>query len=765
MEHKVQVVSHYEILEELGGGGMGVVCKARDLELDRIVAVKFLPFHVETSEAQKKRIIQEAKAASALDHPNICTIHEIGSTPDGQMFIVMAYYEGQTLKQKIHRGRLELVESVDIAMQVAQGLAKVHARGIFHRDIKPANLIVTNDGIVKILDFGLAKLSDASTQTNAETPVGTLVYMSPEQVVGETDQSTDLWSLGVVLYEMLTGRHPFLADGERTTIHQILHERPPKIALLRPDVPAALERVITRALEKDRSRRYVRAEDLLEDLRDARRTSLDLVSGPDASARQTAARVPSIVVLPFANLSPEPEAEYFSDGLAEELIYALSQVEGLHVVSRVSAFEFKRKSQNLEQIAQQLNVSTVLNGSVRMAGERLRINVEMSNVADGYCLWSKRFDREMKDVFAIQDEVASSVVDILKRKLEDQRPAPFTARYVGHPEAYNLYLKGRYYCNKNTEEGFQKAGECFEQAIEVDPGCAPAYAGLADFYMALGFWSVVAPNEAWPKTREYAIKAMQLDARLPEPHVTIAKIYQFADWDRHAAEAEFRRAIQLNPGHSDARFAYSVFLLQMGLLGQALDEIKRAHDLDPLNLSIGTGVAWLYYYLADYDRAIEECRQVLELSPDYPEAQGCMALCSEKIGRPADHVSWFEKAAEASAGLPFVLGLLGRAYALNGQTDKARELQAKLHSISEQRYTSQVAHALVSIGLGELDCAMQWLEDAFQAHDAFLCYAKVFPPFEPLRGQPRFQEMLRRMGVAGPVSSETNTLDGIKLSA
>jgi serine/threonine-protein kinase len=392
---------------------------------------------------------------------------------------------------------------------------------------------------------------------------------------------------------------------------------------------------------------------------------------------------------------------------------------------------------------------------VRVAGERLRVNVEVTSVADGFCLLSKRLDREMKDVFAIQDEIASSVVSILELKLKGQQPAPFIRHNVGHPEAYNLYLKGRYYFNKNTEQGFQKAGECFVQAIAVDPDCAPAYAGLADFHMALGFWSVVAPKEAWPKAREYAVKAMQLDPRQPEPHITMAKIYQFGDWDRQAAEAEFRLAIQLNSGHSGAHFDYSIFLLQTGLLGQAFDEIKRAHDLDPLNLSVATGVAWLYYYFGEYQRAIDECGQVFELAPDYPEAQGCMALCSEKIGRGADHVAWLEKVAAGSGGMPFVLGLLGRAYGLNGQQDKARELQSRLQAMSEERYTSQVAHALISIGLGELDRAMHWLEEAFEAHDAFLCYAKVFPPYDPLREQQRFQEMLQRMGVLDPSSSET----------
>jgi serine/threonine protein kinase len=764
MESKRQVVSHYEILEAIGRGGMGIVCKARDLQLDRVIAVKFLPFNNEASETQKQRFIQEAKTASSMDHPNICTIHEVGTAPDGQLFIAMPYYDGETLRTKIARGPLEVVESVEIAMQVAQGLAKAHANGIFHRDITPANLMITKDGIVKILDFGLAKLRGGAALTNSGMFVGTLAYMSPEQLSGETDQRTDLWSLGVVLYEMLTGRRPFEVEAEKTTIYQILHRQPIKVSTLRPAVPAVLEQVIARALEKDRAQRYNRAVDLLEDLRHALpRISADLAS--TASARQTAARTPSIVVLPFTNLSHEPEAEYFSDGLAEELIYALCQVEGLRVVSRVSAFEFKGKTQNLSQIGQQLNVTSVLDGSVRIAGNHLRVNVELTNVADGYSLWSERFDREMRDVFAVHDEIASSVVRILKLKLADQETAPFTPRYIGHPEAYNLYLKGRYYYNKNTEEGFQKAGQCFEQALTVDPGCAPAYSGLADFYMALGFWSVIEPKEAWPKAREYAMKAMQFEPSLPEPHISLAKIYQFGDWDRKAAETAFRRAIQLNPGHSDAHFAYSVFLLQMGLLNQALEEITRAHDLDPLNLSVATGVAWLYYYRGDYQRAMDECGDVLDLSREYPEAQGCMALCSEKIGRLGDHVAWFEKAAAGSAEMPFVLGLLGRAYALNGQNDKAHEVQTKLLVIAKQRYTSQVAHALVSLGLGELDCAMDWLEEACQAHDAFLCYAKVFPPYDPLRKQPRFEEMLRRMGVTGTFSSETNVADVTRIRA
>ena len=748
MDPKIQGVSYYEILQPLASGGMGVVYKARDLRLDRIVALKFLPADLAANPVQRERFIQEAKAASLLDHPNICTIYEIGSTPDGRVFIAMPFYEGDTVKHKIAQGPMELIESADIATQVAQGLAKAHSKGIIHRDIKPANLIVTNDSIVKILDFGVAKLNGGSGLTRSGTLLGTVAYMSPEQISGETDQRTDLWSLGVVLYEMLTGQHPFCAEKEATTIYQILHVQPSRPVVLRPETPPHLERILSRLLEKDRAMRYSRAEELLEDLRRFQpKGSIDLATTSELSGSFLQMAPPSIAVLPFNNLSRETEAEYFGDGLAEELIYALSQVDGLHVVSRVSAFEFKGKSHNLGQIGQQLKVRSVLTGSVRMAGDRLRVNVEMTNIADGYCLWSARFDRDMKDVFAIQDEIASHVVSNLKLRLEDQTHS-VAQRYVGNPDAYNLYLKGRYYFNRNTEQGFRKAGECFGRAIAVDSQCAPACAGLAEFYMAMGFWSVTVPAEAWPKAREFAAKAMQLDPRNPDAHITLAKVYQFSDWDRSAAEGEFRRAVQLNPNHSEARFAYSVFLLQAGQLYQSLEEIKRAHDLDPLNLSIATGVAWLHYYRGDYYRAMDQCQQVFELSPDYPEAQGCLALCSEKIGHPADSVVWLEKTTQGSAELPFVLGLLGRAYALNGQREKAVEMQHKLQTISKQRYTSQVAHALVALGLGDLDLAMQWLEEALQAHDAFLCYAKVFPPYDPLRDRPRFQEMLQRMGLA-----------------
>lgn len=756
MEPKTQVISHYEIIGPLGLGGMSVVYKARDLQLDRLVAIKFLSSQHETSPSGKERFVREAKAASALDHPNICTIFEIGSLADGRLFIAMAYYDGDTLKQKIDRGPLGLAESIEIAMQVAQGLGTAHARGIVHRDIKPANLMVTQDHKVKILDFGLAKLSGPKLADSGNI-VGTLAYMSPEQIAGETDQRTDLWSLGVVLYEMLTGQAPFRSEQEKTTVDQILRHQPRTVTDFRTDVPPALQRVISRALEKERARRYQRADDFFRDLRRAHpRSSLELVSTADLSPKELPPQEPSIAVLPFLNLTRDPEAEYFSDGLAEELIYALSQVEGLHVMSRVSAFEFKGKSQNLAAIAERLNVTSVLDGSVRISGEHLRVTVEMTNIADGFCLWSKRFDSEMKDIFAIQDEIASGVVAALQGKLSSRPAAVPTQRYVGHPEAYKLYLKGRYWFNQNSEEGFQKAGECFGQAIAIDPGCAPAYAGLADFYLALGFWSVIAPREAWPQARDFATKAKQFDPKLPEPHITIAKIHQFADWDRNAADAEFRQTIRSNPGHSDSHFSYSVFLLQTGLMQEALEEIRRAHELDPLNLSVATGVGWLYYYLGDYKRAMEECRQVLELSPNYPEAQSCMALCSEKVHRPADHVAWFEKAAAASAEMPFVLGLLGRAYALNGQREEAREVQEKLRALSELRYTSQVAHALVSLGLGELDAAMQWLEEAFQAQDAFLCYAKVFPPYDPLRNMTRFEQMLQSMGLSGSGVTESN---------
>ena len=440
----------YAMLAELGRGGMGVVYTAHDPRLDRRVAIKVLPPDLTRDDTAKRRFLQEAKAASALDHPNICTIHEINETDDGQIYLVMACYEGETLKQWIERGALALDEAVDIATQVGQGLAEAHGAGIVHRDIKPANLLIAKGGVVKILDFGLAKLAGTEGVTQTGTTVGTVAYMSPEQARGEeVDHRTDIWSLGVVLYEMLTGQQPFQGENLLAISNAILEQEPASLTRLRTGTSPALARVVTRSLANSRDGRYQSVADLLTELRAVKAS----VQAPTGATAVSQSDVPSIAVLPFADMSPQKDQDYFCEGMAEELIDALARLDGLRVVARTSAFQFRGKGHDLREVGEKLNVKTVLEGSVRKAGNRLRINAQLISTDDGYHLWSERYDRDMEDVFAVQDEIAQSVVEKLKVKLLGVADEPLVKRLTDNLEAYNLWLKGRYYSGRASGGG------------------------------------------------------------------------------------------------------------------------------------------------------------------------------------------------------------------------------------------------------------------------------------------------------------------------
>ena len=460
-------LGQYEIVSLIGGGGMGLVYKAQDTRLKRLVALKLLPPELTRDETAKQRFLQEAQAASALDHPNICVIHEIDETPDGQLYLVMAYYEGETLKEKIERGPLPIDEALDIAIQAGQGLSKAHEARITHRDIKPANLMVTGDGAVKILDFGLAKLAGSEGITQTGTTLGTVAYMSPEQLRGqEVDQRSDIWSLGVVTYEMVAGQRPFKGEQLQAVSVGILQSQPAPLTGSRTGVPAELQRVVNRGLAKPVADRFQTIADLLSELRSIKRT---LESGGATAVTAAAKSVPSIAVLPFTNMSADPEQEYFCDGLAEELITALARLEGLRVVARTSAFQFKGHAPDLREVGEKLKVKAVLEGSVRKAGNRLRINAQLINADDGYHLWSERYDREMDDVFAVQDEIADAVVGQLKVKLLGVADAPLVKRPTDDLEAYHLYLKGRYHLNQRTEDALNLGIQFFEEALGPDP--------------------------------------------------------------------------------------------------------------------------------------------------------------------------------------------------------------------------------------------------------------------------------------------------------
>jgi len=738
-----RTISHYKILEKLGEGGMGVVYKAQDTKLDRIVALKFLPKQLLCDEEAKKRFVHEAKAASALDHPNISTIHEIDEA-EGECFICMAYIEGQSVKELIKEKEFSIEETLKIGIQIAEGLSRAHQKDIVHRDIKSDNIMLTQDGLVKIMDFGLAKLKGVSRITKAGTTLGTVSYMSPEQTRGEdVDHRTDIWSLGVILYEMLTGQLPFRGDHEQAVVYSILNEEPKPITDLRTDLSRELEPIVSKPLSKSPDSRYQKAEDIVIDLRELRKKLESVKKEPSAKELS-----PSIAVLPFTNLSADPEQEYFCDGMAEEIINALTHIEGLRVVARTSAFAFKNKHEDIRDIGRKLNVKTLLEGSVRKAGSRLRITAQLVNVTDGYHLWSERYDREMEDVFAIQDEISLAIVDRLKVNLLGEEKAALVKRYTDNLEAYNLYLKGRYFWNRRSEGGLQRAIEFFQQAIEKDPSYALPYTGIADCYNILGWYGYISPKKAFPRAKTAAEKSLKMDDTLAEAHTSLAAVREFYDWDWLAAEREYKRAIDCNESYASVHHRYAEYLSYMGRHEESIAEIKRAQELDPLSLPINTVVGEVYYYARQYDQAIEASQRTIEMDPSFVVAHFFLAFAYAQKAMYDEAIAEARKAMELSGeGIPIFVALLGTIYSYSGKRDEAEKVLDELYELSKQRYVSPFYIALIYVGLSQKDQAFEWLEKAYDEHDHALETLKVDPMLDSVRSDPRFKALLKKMGL------------------
>jgi serine/threonine-protein kinase len=756
-----RTIAHYRIRQKLGGGGMGEVYLAEDTRLERTVALKFLPESVSRDPDAKERFMKEARAASGLDHPNICTIHSVDETEDGQVFIVMAYYEGKTLQERLERGPLPIAVIVDTARQVVEGLRKAHERGIVHRDIKPANLIRAADGVTKILDFGLAKLiaavepvheSRASIQgasvsdlTVTAAFMGTLSYMSPEQTRQEpVDHRTDIWAVGVVLYEMATGRAPFLGGSVKAILDAIRQADPPPLTSVRPDAPLELERIVNKTLQKRPADRYQHLDNMLVDLR-LLRSQLDAESASPAPT--TYRSVASIAVLPFDNLSGDPEQEFFCDGIAEEIINALTRVEGLHVVARSSSFAFKGKNVDIREIGRKLNVRAVLEGSVRKSGATLRISAQLVSVVDGYQLWSEQYDREVGDIFVVQDEIALAIVNTHAVQLMGRQGAPSPRRHTRNVAAYTQYLKGRFHWNKRTEEDMQRGIECFERSIRKDPSYALAYAGLADCFNIQGYYCALSPQETFPKAKANAVQALEIDDSLAEAHTSLAFPTLLYDWDWSSAERGFQRALALSPEYSTAHHWYSEQLALMGRMDEAIDVAKRVLALDPLSLIINTLVGWVHYYARDYDKAIAKLEEVLELEPDFIPAHLWLGLAQQQIGRIDAMVERLQKAIDLSDGSPLMWSALGRAYAAAG---KSADVQAVLDLLEDQSGSAYVPPyhiAGIHAAAGRPDEAFGWLERALERRDHWVLFLKVDPTWDDLRPDPRFADLTRRIGL------------------
>lgn len=749
-------VLHYRIEEKIGAGGMGVVYKARDTKLQRTVALKFLPPGLGCDEENRQRFLREATAASTLDHPNICTIYEINETEDGQLFLAMAYYEGKTLRDQISAGPIAAPQALQIAIQLGRALECAHRHGVVHRDIKPANLMLV-DGVLKVLDFGLAKIADECVLTRAGQTVGTAYYMSPEQARGEdVDHRTDIWSAGIVLHEMLAGQPPFQGNTYNAIVEAILHSSPQPVSRLRTGVPAQFDWIIAKASHKYAAERYQSAGELVRDL-EALSGGGEPVTAKAAPATPTNA-VPAIAVLPFDNRSPEKENEYFSDGLTEDLINGLAQLEGLRVVSRTSAFEFKGKAQNVQKTGAALHVGYVLEGSVRKAGNRVRIAAQLSEVANGFQVWSQRYDRELSDVFEVQDEITRHIVTALKIRFSASAYEGAGSPHSGDVEAYQLYLKGRFYWNRKTPASLQRAREYFDRALALDPDYALAHSGLADYYTLIASYWMAPADAAWPNARAEALKALERNTRLADPYVSLGCVRMFYEWDWPGAEKAYRTAIELRPQFAEAHLRYCYYLMATGQLQEALQESGKAVELDPLSAAANSADAMVLAYLGEYDRAIERCRTALEIEPGFIELYYSLGIACQYKGLIEEAIAAFEQGTAVSGNMGLMLGWLGACYVAAGRRADALRLLEQLLDQSRRSYAVPLPIAILYCALGEIDLAFEWLNKAADAHDSLLCYLRVVPTYAPLRGDPRYASLLRRMGLARDIAENTMTL-------
>ena len=756
---------------------MGDVYVAQDTKLDRRVALKILPPEFAADADRMRRFVLEARSASALNHPNIITIYEVGEI-DGTNFIATEYIEGKTLN---NCDSLSLLKSLEVATQIASALQAAHSAGIVHRDIKPDNVMIRPDGLVKILDFGIAKLSgvpmitggpqvhadeEAATAMRSHTStgmiIGTATYMSPEQARGKMiDARSDLFSFGVVLYELLTGRRPFVGENAMDVIGSIVADEPKPLKELLPGLPTEIDQIVRQALRKDREQRYQTAGDMLTDLKSVQRrlefeAELER-SEPQKRVGQTqllpapttaqTGSYNSIAVLPFTNLSADPDNEYFCDGLAEELLGALTKIEHLRVAARSSTFSFKGRNINASEIGRILNVRAVLEGSVRKSGDRVRISLQLINAADGYQLWSERYDREMKDIFDVQDEITLAVVDALKLKLLVDEKEEVLKRYTKNAEAYQLYLRGRFFFLKRTREALLKAIEYFQQAIELDGDYALAYSGMADSYVFLGFYEHIPPAEAEKNLKSAALKSVEIDDTLAETRTSIAFYRSLYQWDFIEAGNEIQRAIALNPKYAFAHHVDSTIQILFGRYDDAIAAESCAIELDPFTAIFNATLGWWHYIAGRNDEAIAQSLRTIEFSPNHFFAHWILGLAYAQAGRLDEAAVSLEKGVTLTNGGQAIKAELGRILGQSGRREEAQKLLNELIDQGKKEYVSPVNLAKLYLGLNDVERTYEQLERAFAERSVRLQWFMLDPCLNHIRSEHRFQDLLRRIGL------------------
>jgi len=741
-----QTVSHYRIIDKLGAGGMGVVYKAEDTALQRTVALKFLPPELTRDTEAKQRFLHEARAAARLDHPNICTVYEVGES-DGQLFLAMACYEGMTLREKLKAGPLPWAEAAALAMQAAAGLSEAHAHGIVHRDIKPANLFLTAKGQLKILDFGLAKLSGASVLTKDGSTLGTAAYMAPEQVRGEAaDARSDLWSLGVVLYEMVTGRPPFQGEYAQAVMYGIVNEDPFPMDRTGAESPAALRDIVTRCLAKQPADRYASTGELVTAL-EVCLQPLDR-GRPDASRSPDAARErPSIAILPFANMSGTREDDFLCEGLAEEIINALTRISGLLVIARTSSFAVARMGLDAREAGTRLGAGHLLEGSVRRAGTRVRVTAQLIDTRGGTHVWSERYDRELTDALALEDEIAAAIAGRLSSEfggaaLERRRSAVDV-------EAYGAYLEGRYHFARGTPDALAKAVSCYERALARAPRLAIVYDAMAELHWFLGFFGGVPPREAFTASTWHALRALELDDTLADTHALLGMLRKELDYNWPEVERELRRAFELNPQSPLVHLRHAISnLLPHGRMDEAVAELEAVVQTDPLSLFARWWLGTMAMLARRHDRVLAESRQIMELDSNHFMGHWLAGMGLDGLGATAESLAELERAHVLSGGIPFTLGFLTYALGRAGQQASARVYLESARLAATTRYVPPSTFAFGYIGLGEWDAAFEWLDKAYEVRDPLIMPIKSFSFLDPVRDDPRYRALLRRMNLS-----------------
>jgi len=783
-------LGRYQISEQIGAGGMGVVYRARDQRLDRDVAVKVLPSGSLADQASRSRFRKEALALSRLTHPNIAVVHDFDSQ-DETDFLVMELVPGMTLEDKLHAGPVAEPEALRLVIQLLEGLAAAHEQGVVHCDIKPANLRITLDGHLKILDFGLAKFFQSKDPTSVTMSItqdygvaGTLAYMAPEQLRGSPpDQRTDTYAAGCVLYEITTGQRPFPEKTAPLMIDSILNKVPAKPTAIKPGLSAGLEHIVLKSLERDPACRYQSAREMASDLRRLSTSEFSLpVLPPVPAARLRRFAVPrqaiwralaflgllsvtagavlylsswrtamdSIAILPFTNISGAQETEYLSDGITDALINSVSQLPNLKVISGSSVIRYRGKVVDPQTLGHELNVRAVLTGKYAERGSNLFVSVELSDTRDNHHIWGEQYNRNLSDIAAVQEEVSRHIADMLRLKITNEQRQRISKKYTDNAEAYQLYLKGRHYQMKDTPEDLKKSRQYYEQAIDIDPNYALAYAGLSEYYGFMAYSGEMSPKEAWPPMEAAAQRAAQLDPGLGAAHRELAAVSLIAKWDWPSAEKEMKRSITLDPNDAEGHFGYSMLLRTMHRLDEAMREAERAAELDPLSPGWKSSIALLHYYARHFDAAEEQYRQLTRSDPDLPGPHLGLYNIYSRTGKESEAVAELQKGL-ALQGADELAAALPRVYASSGfraaKEFAIREQIRILTEASKQGYLSPIAFATNYALLNDKDKAFEWLEKAFDEHAPGLLDLDLDPDYDNLRTDQRYHDLTRRMNL------------------